>query len=86
MASLADILSEMRNNPAGVKFSALQRICDHYFWAPRIAKGSHRIHKTPWSGNPGINIQNDRGHAKGYQVKLVPEAIERLEIVDKDEK
>jgi hypothetical protein len=38
----------------------------------------HVIFKTPWPGNPRVNIQNDKGRAKAYQVKQVLLAIERL--------
>jgi len=31
------------------------------------------------SGDPRINIQNDKGKAKAYQVKQVLAAIDRLE-------
>ena len=40
---------------------------------------SHRIYKTPWQGDPRINIQNDKGVAKAYQVNQVLRAIEKLE-------
>ncbi|MEI8355961.1 MAG: toxin HicA, partial [Deltaproteobacteria bacterium] len=41
--------------------------------------GSHRVYKTPWIGDPRVNIQNEKGRAKRYQVKQVLKAIERLE-------
>ena len=40
---------------------------------------SHRIYKTPWQGDPRVNIQNDKGMAKAYQVRQVLKAIEHLE-------
>jgi len=33
----------------------------------------------PWFGDPRVNIQNDRGKAKAYQVKQVLAAIDKLE-------
>ncbi len=36
--------------------------------------------KTPWQGDPRVNIQNNKGKAKAYQVKQVLMAIERLEV------
>ena len=33
----------------------------------------------PWPGDPRVNIQNERGMAKPYQVRQVIRAIERLE-------
>ena len=41
---------------------------------------SHRIYKTPWEGDPRINIQNYKGKAKAYQVKQVLLALEKLEV------
>jgi hypothetical protein len=40
---------------------------------------SHRVYKTPWSGDPRVNIQNSKGYAKAYQVRQIIKAIERLE-------
>lgn len=50
------------------------------FGRARQTSGSHRVYKTPWSGDPRVNIQNSRGRAKAYQVRQVLRAIERLEI------
>jgi len=69
----------MRSNPKGVAFNDLCKVCDHYFGEARQGGSSHRIYKTPWQGDPRVNIQNDKGMAKAYQVKQVLKAIERLE-------
>ena len=73
------ILRKIRRNPKNVRFRDLLRVCDHYFGPPRQRGGSHRVYKTPWSGDPRINIQNDKGMAKAYQVKQVLMAIDKLE-------
>jgi hypothetical protein len=36
------------------------------------------VFKTPWPGDPRVNIQNKGGMAKPYQVRQVLAAIERL--------
>lgn len=72
------ILEQMRRESANVRFGDLQKVCGAYFGQPRHHAGSHSIYKTPWQGDPRINIQNDRGKAKVYQVKQVLLAIERL--------
>ena len=79
MSPLTDILEKMRNNPAGVRFADVCKICDHYFGQARQASGSHRVYKTPWSGDPRVNIQNSKGYAKAVQVKWIIKAIDRLE-------
>ncbi len=86
MSKLNDLLVRMRQNPRDVRFNDLCRICDHYFGEPRQLGGSHRIYKTPWQGDPRINIQNDKGKAKAYQVKQVLLAIEKLEVEHAREK
>jgi len=78
MASIKDILTTMRQNPKGVCYSDLCKVCDYFFGEARQSGSSHRIYKTPWPGDPRVNIQNDKGMAKAYQVKQVLKAIERL--------
>lgn len=80
MASVEEILSQMGRNPKGVRFNDLSKVCEHFFGAPRQAGSSHRVFKTPWQGDPRINIQNAKGKAKPYQVKQVLQAIHRLEV------
>ena len=80
MAKIKEILAIMRRNPKGISFSDLCKVCDQYFGDARQTGGSHRVYKTPWQGDPRINIQNDKGMAKAYQVKQVLKAIERLEV------
>lgn len=80
MAKINEIISKMKQNPKGIRFSDLSKVCDHFFGKPRISSGSHRVYKTPWQGDPRINIQNDKGKAKAYQVKQVLLALERLEV------
>lgn len=77
--SISAMVAEMRRNPKGVRFADLCKVCDAHFGSPRQAASSHRIYKTPWQGDPRINIQNDKGMAKHYQVRQVLQAIERLE-------
>jgi hypothetical protein len=78
VAKEKDFLIELNRNPKGIKFADLCKICDFYFGEPRISGGSHRVYKTPWQGDPRVNIQNDNGMAKAYQVRQVLSAINRL--------
>ena len=79
MSLITEILKKMRDNPSGVRFADVCRICDHYFGQARQSSGSHRVYKTPRSGYPRVNIQNSKGYARAYQVKQIIKAIERLE-------
>ena len=79
MARVSEILRLMRQNPKGIRFADLCKVCDHYFGDPRQKGSSHRVYKTPWHGDPRVNIQNAKGKSKAYQVKQVLNAIRRLE-------
>ena len=80
MGTTKDILKQLKQNPANVRFTDLCKVCELYFGKARQLKSSHRIYKTPWQGDPRVNIQNSKGKAKAYQVKQVLNAIERLEV------
>ena len=80
MAKIDEIIASMMQNPKGIRFNDLCKVCDHFFGEPRQSTGSHRVYKTPWQGDPRINIQNDKGKAKSYQVKQVLLALEKLEV------
>jgi len=80
MGKIEDMLHKMKQNSSDVRFSDLCKVCDHYFGKARQAGSSHRIYKTPWQGDPRVNIQNHKGKAKSYQVKQVLNAIERMEV------
>ncbi|MXY46205.1 MAG: toxin HicA [Chloroflexi bacterium] len=79
MGTTGEVLRTLRSNPRGVRFAELVRICNRYFGEPRRRGTSHNVYRTPWQGDPRVNIQNDRGMAKPYQVRQVIRAIERLE-------
>ena len=80
MSSIAKILEEMKLNPKGIRFNDLKKVCEYYFGTPRQSGSSHCIYKTSWPGDPRVNIQNQKGKAKPYQVKQVLLAIEKLEM------
>ncbi len=72
----------MRHNPGNVRYAELFKVCEHYFGPARSSGSSHSVFKTPWPGNPRVNIQNDHGKAKKYQVRQVLAAIKKMEDPD----
>jgi len=80
MSRLEDLLAQMEHNPAGVRFSDLSQVCDHFFGKPRQGGTSHRVYNTPWRGDPRVNIHSKKGKARSYQVRQVLKAIERLRV------
>ena len=80
MGNTSEILKQMKQNPNNVRFADLCKICDLYFGQARQKSSSHRVYKTQWQGDPRVNIQNQKGKAKSYQVKQVLKAIDRVEV------
>ena len=76
-SSIAELLEGMKNNPAGVRFLDACKVADHFFGEPTQKRSSHRVWKMPWPGNPRVNMQNEKGSAKAYQVRQLVEAVER---------
>lgn len=79
VAPVEKIVSAMRSNPQGIAYNDLLKVCEHYFGQPRQRGTSHAVFKMPWAGNPRVNIQNDKGKAKAYQVRQVLAAVDRKE-------
>ena len=78
MSRVDDIVEQMQRDAKGIRFTDVCRVCDHYFGPPRQTGTSHRVYKTPWQGDPRVNIQGAKGKAKAYQVQQILKAIERL--------
>ena len=68
----------MRREPSTIRFDDLRKVCEANFGKPRQSGSSHTIFKMPWQGDPRINIQNDKGKAKAYQVRQVLLAVDKL--------
>ena len=79
MQAIVVVVQRMRENSRGIRFADLCKVCEHFFGPARKTRGSHCVYKTPWPGDPRVNIQNIKGYAKAYQVKQVLRAIEKLE-------
>jgi hypothetical protein len=79
MANIVKLLDKFRNNPVGVRYAELCKVCDHFFGSPRQSSGSHRVYRTPWEGEPYVNIQDKKGMVKPYQVRQVLDAIDKLQ-------
>ena len=83
------IIDQMRRSPQNVRFDDLAKVCAEYFGEPRQQGTSHKVHKTPWHGDPRVNIQRGKdgkdGNAKAYQVRQVLDAIARIEAENSEE-
>jgi hypothetical protein len=64
MADVEKILDQMRREPASIRFADFLKVCKRFFGQPRQTSSSHVIFKTPWLGDPRINIQNENFRTK----------------------
>ncbi len=79
-ASIEDLVQSMRDNPKDIRYTDAVRVATHYFGEPRRSGGSHAIFKTPWPGDPRVNLQPGKsGKAKAYQIKQLLGAIDQLQ-------
>jgi hypothetical protein len=75
---LENLIKELEENENNVRFSQLLAMCEKIFGEYRVT-GSHHIFKTPWKGDPRINLQKIKGNkAKPYQVQQVLRAFRKL--------
>jgi hypothetical protein len=79
MSSIPKTVDAMRRSPRSVRYADVFKVCEHFFGQARSSGTSHAVFKTPWAGDPRVNIQNDHGMAKEYQVRQVMAAIRKLE-------
>jgi len=56
MANVTDIILSMKESLNNVKFSDACKVAEHFFGVPRQSGSSHKIYKTPWIGDPRINL------------------------------
>ena len=69
-----------------IRFSELLKICEQFFGNYRVS-GSHHIFKTPWQGDPRINLQKGKDKkAKPYQGRQVLNALRKLKELEEDKK
>ncbi|MCP4548433.1 MAG: toxin HicA [bacterium] len=75
---LKKLIDELDGRSRNTRFDRLVTICRRAFGAPTRSRGSgsHVKFKTPWNGNPRINLQNSKG--KAYQVDQVLDALRKL--------
>ena len=69
----------MRETPQNVRYADVVKVCTVYFGEPRQKGTSHCVFKTPWPGDPRVNVQDKDGKAKPYQVKQILAAIAKIQ-------
>jgi hypothetical protein len=78
MPNVDKILAQMAESPNNIRYDDLRKVCVKHFGNPRQEGTSHAVFKTPWQGDPRVNIQKSKnGMAKPYQVRQVQSAVEK---------
>ncbi len=76
-------IKELEASEKNIRFSQLLTVCESVFGEGRTS-GGHHIFKTPWQGDPRINLQKLKGNlAKPYQVRQVLQCLRKLKEVKK---
>jgi hypothetical protein len=84
--NIDEVIAKLVGKERKVSFSQLLKICEQFFGNYRVS-GSHHIFKTPWQGDPRINLQKGKDkNAKPYQVNQVLGALRKLDELEKDKK
>ncbi len=84
MKSIEDEINRLTRRKKNLRFDDLVRVCQVVFGNARIT-ASHHIFKTPWPGDPRINLQKQAGQAKPYQVKQVIAALNKMLSIEQEE-
>lgn len=78
MGKCDKLLREALNSPANLRFDELCRLAECYGFVLRKGAGtSHRIYKRP-EFKRLLNVQDDHGKAKAYQVRQLLDALVEL--------
>ena len=80
MARCDKLLQKARNNPAGLRFTELEKLAQCYgFYLDRQNASSHRIYKAEGRAER-LNLQPRKdGKAKDYQVLQLLRLIQKIE-------
>lgn len=82
--NINDFIAELIGDERKVRFTRLLKICEQFFGNYRVS-GSHHIFKTPWQGDPRINLQKGKDkNAKPYQVRQVLNSLRKLKELEEN--
>lgn len=76
---LDKIYQKAKTNPYGLRFSEFCKLIEAFGFIYQRQRGSHLIYGHP-DVPEFVNIQNDKGRAKSYQVKQFLQLIEKFEL------
>ena len=83
---IEESIKDLKNSSKQIRFTQLLKICQNFFGKYRTT-GSHHIFKTPWQGDPRINLQKTKGNfAKPYQVQQVLRSLRKLKATQEDKR
>jgi len=68
MPSIEDLVAKMASSPQNVTFTQLQKVCTHFFGAPRI-RGSHHYYSTPYARGARSTARRTSGYSAYSSVR-----------------
>jgi hypothetical protein len=76
---MGKLLDELKMNPKKIRFTRLCNIAEAFGFQTRKGSGSHRVYyrEGVWEI---LNIQNEGGWAKPYQVRQFIKIIEKYDL------
>lgn len=77
MPDCGKLLERAKNNPNGMRFAEACQLAECYGFVLTQQRGSHRMFSRPDYPRL-INVQDDNGMAKGYQVRQLLRIVEEL--------
>lgn len=73
------LFAKLSNNQQNVRFAELVRLAEAFGFRLERSEGSHRIYRHP-GVREHLNLQNDGGKAKPYQIKQLLKLIEQYNL------
>jgi len=78
------LLAKIQNNTVNMQYSKFVTLIKAYGFRRTRGNGSHEIYRRKGVADI-VNIQNDNGHAKSYQVKQFLSLIEKYNLKLEDD-
>ena len=83
MTRRGKLLAKARNNPAGIRFSELCSLAEHFGFRKKGGKGSHIVYVRE-NVEEILTFQNVKGKAKPYQVRQLLALLDKYRLEEEE--
>lgn len=77
------IYEKMLAGPRNIRFEDFCKVAKAFGYRHDRTRGSHQIYEHPQASRP-LNLQNDRGQAKPYQIRQFLRDVEEFQLTMND--